>query len=73
VVRAIRVTPVLSGDPWALAEVLLHPSRGTTARFPWDDALDPDLTWRERRRFLLANPRRDREDWYYRRLLVERH
>jgi hypothetical protein len=72
-VSAVRLTPVASGDAWALAEVLLHPSRGTTARFPWDDALDPDLTWRERRRFLVANPRRDREDWYYRRLLAERH
>lgn len=73
VVGAIRLTPVASGDAWALAEVLLHPSRGATARFPWDDALDPDLTWHERRRFLVANPRRDREDWYYRRLLAERH
>ena len=73
VVRAIRLTPVASGDAWALAEVLLHPARGATARFPWDDALDPDLTWRERRRFLVANPRPDREDWYYRRLLAQRH
>lgn len=72
VVGAVRLTPFASGDAWALAEVLLHPARGTTARFPWDDALDPDLTWRERRRFLVANPRRDREDWYYRRLLAER-
>ena len=72
-VGAIRLTPVASGDAWALAEVLLHPARGTTARFPWDDALDPDLGWRERRRFLVANPRPDREDWYYRRLLAERH
>jgi hypothetical protein len=71
--HAIRLTPVASGDAWALAEVLLHPARGTNARFPWDDALDPDLTWRERRRFLVANPHRDREDWYYRRLLAERH
>jgi hypothetical protein len=73
VVSAIRLTPVLSGDAWGLAEVLLHPARGATARFPWDDALDPDLTWRERRRFLVANPRPDREDWFYRRLLAERH
>ena len=31
------------------------------------------LTWRERRRTLIANPRPDREDWSYRRLLAERH
>lgn len=72
-VRAIRLTPYASGDAWGLAEVMLHPSHGTTARFPWDDALDPDLRWRERRRFLVANPQPDREDWYYRRLLAERH
>jgi hypothetical protein len=70
-VAALRVTPVASGDPWRLAEVLLHPA--TAARFPWDDALDPALSWPERRRTLIANPRPDREDWYYRRLLAERH
>lgn len=70
-VAALRLTPVASGDPWRLAEVLLHPVTG--ARFPWEDALDPGLSWRERRRTLIANPRPDREDWYYRRLLAERH
>jgi hypothetical protein len=70
-VAAVRITPVASGDPWRLAEVMLHPAAG--ARFPWDDALDPSLGWRERRRTLIANPRTDREDWYYRRLLAERH
>jgi hypothetical protein len=69
-VAALRVTPVASGDPWTLAEVMVHPATG--ARFPWDDALDPALGWRERRRTLIANPRPDREDWYYRRLLAER-
>jgi len=71
-VAAIRVTPVASGDAWRLAEVFVHPAAGAR-RFPWDDALDPGLGWRERRRELIANPRTDREDWYYRRLLAERH
>jgi hypothetical protein len=70
-VAALRITPVASGDPWRLAEVLLHPAMGT--RFPWDDPLEPALGWRERRRTLIANPRPDREDWSYRRLLAERH
>jgi 4-amino-4-deoxy-L-arabinose transferase-like glycosyltransferase len=70
-VAALRVSPIASSDPWRLAEVMIHPATGT--RFPWDDPLDPALGWRERRRTLIANPRADREDWYYRRLLAERH
>jgi hypothetical protein len=70
-VMAVRVTPFASGDAWRLAEVFLHPAGGV--RVPWDDALDPALGWAERRRSLIANPRPDREDWYYRRLLAERH
>lgn len=70
IVAALRLTPHASGDPWSLAEVLVHPVR--EGHFPWDDALDPGLGWRERRRYLVANPRPDREDWYYRRLLAER-
>lgn len=70
-VASLRITPVASTDPWRLAEVMLHPATG--ARFPWDDALDPALGWRERRRTLIANPHPDREDWSYRRLLAERH
>jgi hypothetical protein len=72
VVAALRLTPVASGDPWTLAEVFVHPAGGER-RSPWDDALDPAWGWRERRRYLAANPRPDREDWYYRRLLAERH
>ena len=68
---ALRITPVASGDPWRLAEVLLHPT--VAVHFPWDDAFDPSLDWRERRRRLLADPRPLREDWLYRRLLAERH
>jgi hypothetical protein len=71
-VAAIRIRPVESADAWALGEVLLHragdPRRGT----PWDEWMDPALGWPERRRALLAAPRRDREDWYYRLLLASR-
>jgi hypothetical protein len=72
-VSAIRVVPVASGDEWALAEVLLHPA---TAPPPivsdWTEWLDPKLTWPERRKALLADPRRDREDWYWRMLVAAR-
>jgi hypothetical protein len=71
-VAAIRIRPVESTDAWALGEVLLHragdPRRGT----PWDEWMDPGLGWPERRRTLLATPRRDREDWYYRLLVALR-
>jgi hypothetical protein len=68
-VMAIRVTPVASADAWTLSEVLAHPA-GTRA--PWDEWLDPHLTWPERRRALRAQPRPDRADWYYRLLLASR-
>jgi len=70
-VAAVRVVPVASGDPWALAEVLLHPA-GVPA-LPWDEWLPPGLTWADRLQALRADPRRDREDWYYRLLLASRH
>ncbi|HVQ30257.1 MAG TPA: hypothetical protein VMV21_11790, partial [Vicinamibacteria bacterium] len=72
-VKAVRITPVASTDPWVLAEVLLHPARGDAAGRPWDEWLDPRLGWRERRLALARDPRREREDWYYRSLLAERH
>jgi hypothetical protein len=34
--------------------------------------MDPNLGWSERLR-LLSEPRPERADWYYRRLLAERH
>jgi hypothetical protein len=71
-VRAVRITPVLSDEPWALGELLLHAKGDQTRRMPWDEWLDPGLTWPERREALTARPQRDREDWYYRRALVER-
>ena len=71
-VAAVRITPVLSGDPWALGEVLLHPATAAAARGGWDEWLDPHLTWPERRRALEAQPLRGREDWYYRWLLAAR-
>ena len=71
-VSAIRVVPVLSSDPWTLNEVLLHPAADAAARAAWDEWLDPHLSWAQRWRALSAQPRRDREDWYYRWTLAAR-
>lgn len=71
VVSALRVTPYASTDEWAVAEVLLHPAPDGHAS--WTEWLDPNLDWAQRRRALAADPRRDREDWYYRSLLAARH
>jgi hypothetical protein len=68
-VAAVRITPVLSTDAWTLGEVLLHPP-GTGA--VWDEWMDPHLGWQERRNRLEEQPKRDREDWYYRWLLARR-
>jgi hypothetical protein len=70
---AIRVTPVASGDEWALGEILLHPAEDPARRASWDEWLDPSLTWAERRRALLSSPRPERADWYARLLLAMRH
>jgi hypothetical protein len=70
-VRAVRVTPVLSDEPWALGELLLH-AKGDGRRAPWDEWMPPARSWAERREALIAHPLREREDWYYRRALVER-
>ena len=72
-VAAVRVTPVASGDAWGVGEILLHPAQEPGRRAPWDEWLDPNLTWPERRRALLASPRPDRADWYSRLLLSARH
>ena len=72
-VAAIRVTPVASGDEWALGEILIHPAEDPARRAPWDEWLDPSLTWAERRRALLSSPRPERADWYSRLLLAMRH
>ena len=72
VVAAVRVGPVDSADPWAVGEVLLHRSGDPRQGLPWDEWLDPGLGWAERKHALLARPRRDREDWYYRLLLASR-
>jgi hypothetical protein len=71
-VSAVRVVPVASEDAYTLSEVLLHPARTPAERVPWDEWLDPNLTWDERRRALEVKPRRDREDWYYRSGLAAR-
>jgi hypothetical protein len=69
-VLALRLSPVRSGDPWRLAEVLVHEAAG---REPWDEWLAPDLDWEARRRLLVEKPMEDREDWYSRVLLAARH
>lgn len=71
-VVAVRVTPVASSDPWAVGEVLIHRGADAPRPGPWDEWLDPRLTWAQRRQALTATPRRDREDWYYRMLLAAR-
>jgi hypothetical protein len=71
-VAAVRISPVASTDPWAVGEVLLHRSDDPRRGLPWDEWLDPGLGWAERKRALVARPRRDREDWYYRLLLASR-
>jgi hypothetical protein len=70
-VAAVRVRPVASTDAWALGEVLLHRAADRPP-LPWDEWLDPGLTWAERRAALERTPRKDREDWYYRMLLASR-
>ena len=42
------------------------PGAPASARAPWDEWLDPDLSWRERAASSTASPGRDREDWYWR-------
>jgi hypothetical protein len=69
-VRAVRVRPVASDEPWALAELLVHPPGAAGA---WTDTLDSRLSWRERREALLASPQPDRADWYWRLFLALRH
>ena len=69
-VLALRLSPVRSGDPWRLGEVLVHEAAGLQ---PWDEWLPADLAWEARRRLLVEKPKADREDWYSRVLLASRH
>ena len=71
-VAAVRIRPVDSTDAWAVGEVLLHRAGDPRRGLPWDEWMDPGLGWPERRRALLATPRRAREDWYSRLLLASR-
>jgi hypothetical protein len=72
-VAAVRLTPV-GPDPWAVGEVLVREAAGAReSSLLWDEWLDPGLDWPTRQRVLARSPRLDREDWYYRRLLAERH
>jgi len=68
---AIRLSPYMSDEKWALAEILLHPAQAPAARQPWDEWLPPDLTWQERRQALKERPQPDREDWYFRSLVAD--
>ena len=69
-VKALRIAPYESSEPWRVGEVLLHPE---PARAAWDEWLPPSLDWEARRRALVDRPRTDREDWYSRVLLAARH
>jgi hypothetical protein len=70
-VAAVRITPYASTDPWTLGELLLHPASAVPR--PWDEWLSPHLDWTERKQALRAEPRPDREDWYWRTLLAAHH
>lgn len=72
-VAAVRIHPYASDEAWQVAEVLLHPAEDPARRAPWDEWLDPNLGWAERKHALAAQPRRDREDWYWRALLAARN
>lgn len=72
-VSALRITPRSPSRTWVVGEILLHPSEPREPLAPWEDWLEPALSWAERRRALASEPRRDREDWYYRTLLAARH
>jgi hypothetical protein len=72
-VGAVRIHPYASDDAWQVAEILLHPAEDPARRAPWDEWLDPNLDWARRREALAAQPRRDREDWYWRALLAARN
>jgi hypothetical protein len=67
IIAAIRVTPLGVPRPWAVGEVLLHPAGHGGG---WDEWLEVPASWPERARALAADPRRDREDWFYRSLLA---
>jgi hypothetical protein len=70
-VAVLRVTPI-TAEAWALAEVLLHPSRANEPPESWSEWLDPTLSWEARVRALTARPLRDRVDWHYRLVLAKR-
>lgn len=72
VVGAVRISPVASTDPWAIGELLLHPATPRAERRPWDEWLDPNLSWDQRREALAVRPLPTREDWYSRTLLAAR-
>jgi hypothetical protein len=72
-VKALRVVPIASADAWGLAELLLHPARPAAERRPWDEWLNPGLSWAGRRERLHAAPLPGREDWYYRSLVAARN
>jgi hypothetical protein len=69
-VQAVRIVPVESNEPWGLGEVLLHPASADAG--PWDEWLDPNLSWPARAQALRQKPLPSREDWYYRLLLATR-
>ena len=69
-VAAVRITPVASTDAWALGEVLLHPPGPRRSGLGRMAGPAPGLG--ARRRVLQEQPRREREDWYYRWLLAHR-
>jgi hypothetical protein len=71
-VAALRIAPAgVGGGPWALAEVLLHPS-SPGARAAWADGSAADAPWSARREALSASPQHGRAEWYVRMLVASR-
>lgn len=71
-VAALRITPYASQEAWAIGEVMLHPATEANRRAPWNEWIDPNLSWPDRARVLAEQPHVDREDWYWRMLLADR-
>jgi hypothetical protein len=72
-VAALRFTSTNGNEAFRLAAALVHPSTPPEERASWGEWLPAAESWPERRQALLAQPRPERIDWRFRRLLVERH
>jgi hypothetical protein len=72
-VAALRVRPAPPRGPWSLAEVLLHAPGPDPHEPDGTQPLDAGRPWAERRRELVARPRPDRAEWYWRLAIAARN